>query len=185
MTSPLAFSTCPSLGLPHQRTAHRVSVSVSRELGRNGGLVCVALVGLLLLTGCARTLTAEHAAPTRAIDCNYLPDVNADPGIVAGFDWTGEKHQYGEPVKIYVCVSSQGGGSVMVTPVPSGVAVTPAKRLLEPMGSGVEPFTVVVERGAAGKLWMRQLNREGHGVADIGGPVVVAEADGWHFAPSH
>jgi hypothetical protein len=66
-----------------------------------------------------------------------------------------------------------------------GVIVTPAKRLLEPMGSGVEPFTVVVGRGAAGMLWMRQLNREGRGMADIGGPVVVAEADGWHFAPSH
>lgn len=72
----------------------------------------------------------------------------------------------------------------MVTPVPSGVTVTPAKRLLEPTGSGVEPFTVVVERGAAGKLWMRQLNREGHGVADIGGPVVVAEADGSTSRPA-
>ena len=185
MSNPLAFSTCPSLGLPHQRTAHPVPSRYRGKWARNRGLVCVALVGLFLLTGCARTLTAEHAAPTRAIDCNDMPDVNADPGIVAGFDWTGEKHQYGEPVTLYVCVSSQGGGSVMVTPVPSGVTVTPAKRLLEPTGSGVEPFTVVVARGAAGKLWMRQLDQEGHGVADISGPVVVAEADGWHFAPSH
>ena len=67
----------------------------------------------------------ELAAPTRAIDCNDMPGVNGDPGFLAGFDWTGEKHQYGEPVTLYVCVSSQGGGSVMVTPVPSGVTVTP------------------------------------------------------------
>jgi len=147
---------------------------------------CGALVGVLLLTGCAAPLTAEHAAPARAGDCNDMPAAHDDPGLVmAGFDWTGEKHQYGEPVTLYVCVSSQGGGSVMVTPVPSGVTVTPAKRLLEPMGSGVEPFTVVVERGAAGKLWMRELNREGRGMASMEGPVVVAEADGWHFAPSH
>jgi len=115
-----------------------------------------------------------------------MPAAHDDPGLVmAGFDWTGEKHQYGEPVTLYVCVSPKGGGSAMVTPVPSGVTVTPAKRLLEPTGSGVEPFTVVVERGAAGKLWMRQLNREGRGMASMEGPVVVAEADGWHFAPSH
>lgn len=105
---------------------------------------CGALVGILLLTGCAATLTAEHAAPARAGDCNDLPGVNGDPGVLAGFDWTGEKHKYGEPVKVYVCVSPEGGGTVEVSPVPTGVTVTPTRAAVSPSGSGVVPFTVVV-----------------------------------------
>jgi len=147
---------------------------------------CGALVGILLLTGCAPTLTAEHAAPARAGDCNDLPGVNGDPGVLAGFDWTGEKHKYGEPVNVYVCVSPEGGGTVEVSPVPTGVTVTPTRAAMSPSGSGVVPFTVVVQRGASGRLTMRQMvgpSTKPH--ATMPGPTIVTEQDGWHFAPSH
>ena len=100
--------------------------------------------------------------------------------------WTGEKHKYGEPVNVYVCVSPEGGGTVEVSPVPTGVTVTPTRAAMSPSGSGVVPFTVVVQRGASGRLTMRQMvgpSTKPH--ATMPGPTIVTEQDGWHFAPSH
>jgi hypothetical protein len=100
---------------------------------------------------------------------------------VAGFHWTGETHKFGVPAALYACVSPHQGRSVVIKPVPAGVTVTPAEQPVDPDGGGVERFAVVVQPGAAGQVWLRQLDN-GVESADIDGPRIVAGADGWHFA---
>jgi hypothetical protein len=103
------------------------------------------------------------------------------PSIVAGFHWTGETHKFGVPAALYACVSPHQGRSVVITPVPVGVTVTPAEQPVDRDGSGVEKFAVVVQPGVAGRVWLQQLDN-GVGSASLGGPRIVAGASGWHFA---
>jgi hypothetical protein len=84
------------------------------------------------------------------------------------FHWTGETHKFGVPAALYACVSPHQGRSVVITPVPAGVTVTPAKQPVDPDGSGVEKFAVVVQPGVAGRVWLQQLDN-GVGSASLGG----------------
>jgi hypothetical protein len=109
-----------------------------------------------------------------------LPIGPDGPSIVAGFHWTGETHKFGVPAALYACVSPHQGRSVVITPVPAGVTVTPAEQPVDPDGSGVEKFAVVVQPGVAGRVWLQQLDN-GVGPASLGGPRIVSGAGGWHF----
>jgi hypothetical protein len=161
------------------------------DLRRGRAAAKLALLALLVATGCSATHenppVAGHAGgpaapPDRAKDCNHLLPIGPDgPSIVAGFHWTGETHKFGVAAALYACVSPHQGRSVVFTAVPAGVTVTPAEKPVDPDGSGVERFAVVVQRGVAGRVWLQQLDN-GVGSASVGGPRIVAGASGWHFA---
>jgi hypothetical protein len=149
------------------------------------------MLALFVATGCSATHEnppdAGHAVglaapPDRAKDCNHMLPIGPDgPSIVAGFHWTGETHKFGVPAALYACVIAHQGRSVVITPIPAGVTVTPAEQPADPDGSGVEKFAVVVQPGVAGRVWLQQLDN-GVGSANVGGPRIVAGAGGWHFA---
>jgi len=122
-----------------------------------------------------------HAAPTRPGDCDDLPALHGDPGILLGTDWSGEHHHYGDTVVVFACVAVPPGGLVSLVADGTGVQVWPRVVAVEPSGSGVIPFSVTVSSGASGAVRVQQTSGAGGG--DLQGPVVAADGDGWHLVP--
>ncbi len=149
--------------------------------------VLVAVLGLA--TACAGAgddssrafRPGPHAAPTRAADCNDLPALGSEPGILLGTDWSAEHHEYGVPVVVRACVSTSLGGQVELVPAGSGIQVRPRLVPVDASGSGVIAFQVIVSDGSSGEVRVRQ--RSGGGGGDLPGPVVAADGAGWHFVP--
>jgi hypothetical protein len=142
------------------------------------------LVAATALSACqgGEPETAErpspHSAPTSAGDCNDLPAVDGDPGIVLGTDWSGEDHEYGDTVTVLACGASQRG-TLSLRPDGTGVTVSPRRVPLADAPGGVARFRVTVDRGATGGLRVR-LTGPGSG-GDLRGPEVVADDGGWHL----
>ena len=157
-------------------------VTALRRLG-----LLVAAAGLAATCGgCAddpprASPPGAHAAPTRSADCNDLPALDGDPGILLGTDWSGELHDYGDTVVVYACVSASLGGHVSLVVDGTGIQVRPRVAPVDPSGSGVIPFRVTVSNEASGEVRIQQ--KGGNGEADLLGPVVAGEGDGWHFVP--
>jgi hypothetical protein len=120
-----------------------------------------------------------HAAPTRAGDCADLPALHGDPGILLGTDWSGEHHDYADTVVVRACVTASLGGTVSLAVDGTGIEVLPRVAPVDPSGGGIVPFRVTVSAGATGRLRVRQ--EGGGGGGDLPGPVVAADAGGWHF----
>jgi hypothetical protein len=144
----------------------------------------------LILNGCGgggsgAVSSQPHAAPTGAGGCNDLPQVNLDPGVVSGFDWSGEKHAFPDVVTIFACVDPKGGGELTLEALPTGVSVTPTVQPITPAGNGVLPFRIRVQSGAAGTFHLlRRIDGETIGPQSQG-PTIVSDASGWHFVSSH
>jgi hypothetical protein len=179
-------------------------VSKSRKPLRPSAFVVILLAGSLMLGGCGSgggdeppveqstgtsvpatvgtsvPTTAGASVPARAADCNHLLR-GGDPGIVAGFHWTGEKHAYAEPATVYVCFDPRYTGSVTLEPLPDGVAASPERQPTLGAGNGVLPFVVTVQPGSTGRLRMALTDEQGAVRADIGGPKIGAQDDGWRF----
>ncbi len=139
-----------------------------------------ASLGLVVVCGgCSDDLTktaAPHAAPARAADCADLPALGGDPGIAFGTDWSGEHPTFGDTVVVYGCLSPSLGGRVSL--VANGAGVPPVVSV-DRSGSGIIAFRVTVLQHASGGVRIRL---KGGGVgADLPGPVVATEGDGWHF----
>ncbi len=122
-----------------------------------------------------------HAAPTRAGDCDDLPALGGDPGILLGTDWSGEHHDYRDTGVVYACVSVSLGGRVSLQADETGIEIRPRFVAVNPSGSGVIPFRVTVSSGASGAVRVQQTSGSAGG--DLPGPVVAADGDGWHFVP--
>jgi hypothetical protein len=120
-----------------------------------------------------------HAAPTRAADCDDLPALGGDPGILLGTDWSAEHHDYGAAVVVYACVSTSLGGHVALVAGGPGIQIRPRVVPVDLSGSGVIPFEVTVSKHASGEVRVQQ--KYGGGGGDLPGPVVAADGDGWHF----
>ncbi len=153
---------------------------------RGPGLLLAVLASAAACAGCSddpgRAFPpGPHAAPTRAADCDDLPVLDADPGLLLGTDWSGEHHDYGETVVVRACVSVSLGGHVSLVAHGSGIQVSPRVVPVDPSGSGVVAFRVTVLRDASGGLRVRQQSRGGGG--DLLGPVVAGDDHGWHFVP--
>jgi hypothetical protein len=153
---------------------------------RGLGLLAVALGVATTVAGCSGDPSQDfppgpHAAPTRAADCDDMPDLSGDPGIVLGTDWSGEHHDFGDTVVVYACASVSLGGRVSLVADGTGIGVRPRAVQVDPSGSGVIPFRVTVARDASGPLRVQQTSRGGGG--DLPGPLVAADGDGWHFVP--
>jgi hypothetical protein len=137
------------------------------------------------LTGCSGGGTdahAPHPSPSNAGACNDLPLIGPDGGIVLGTDWSDEQHAYDDPVVLRACATAGAGGRIRVVASGPGITVRPAAVRVDPSGNGVVPFRVTVAAGAAGGLRVQQ---DGGGVGgDAPGPDIVADGDGWHFAPA-
>jgi len=123
-----------------------------------------------------------HGAPTQAADCADLPHLDGDPGIVLGSDWTGERHDFTDSVVIFACVTASFGGRVSLAANGTGIQVRPRFAVVDPSGNGIIAFRVTVSKHAAGGLRVQQDGAGGGG--DLPGPAVIADADGWHFAPA-
>ena len=123
-----------------------------------------------------------HAAPTRAADCDDLPALGGDPGILLGTDWSAEHHDYRDRVVVYACVSPSIGGDVALVADGSGIQIRPRVVRVDRSGSGVIPFQVTVSKDASGRLRVQQ--QVGSGGGDLPGPTVSADGDGWHFVRS-
>ena len=124
---------------------------------------------------------SPHAAPTASGSCNDLPALHGDPGMVIGTDWSGEHHDYGDPVVVYGCVTVGGGGHASLVAQGAGVKIRPGAVPVDSWPSGVIPFHVTVSAGASGMLRLHQT--AGGLVGDIEGPVVAPQDHGWHFVP--
>lgn len=149
------------------------------------GRSLLAAVGLAAaVSGCGQSVStdsppAPHAAPTRSGDCDDLPHVGGDPGIVIGTDWSGERHSYGTAVVVYACVTPTGGGYVTMVSTGTGIRVRPRSVAIGRSGDGVIPFHVTVVDGASGGILVQQ---RGGGIwGDAAGPVVAADGEGWRF----
>ncbi|WP_062464008.1 hypothetical protein [Demequina soli] len=115
-----------------------------------------------------------------ADDCNDLPAIDGDPGILLGTDWSGERHAYGDTVVVYGCFAPTLGGTVSLVAAGTGMTVVPDMATVDEAGTGVTPFAVTVARGATGELRIRWDGRGG-GAGDLSGPTVIADGDGWRF----
>jgi hypothetical protein len=148
--------------------------------------LCRLAAGLALVVsgaGCSHALPeasppGPHAAPAGAADCNDLPAIGGDPGILLGTDWSGEHHDYGDTVIVFACVSTSLGGEVSLV-ANGGIQIQPAVVTVDPAGSGIIAFRVTVPRAAAGAVRVQQ--KGGGGGGDLQGPVVEADGSGWHF----
>ena len=125
---------------------------------------------------------SPHAAPTASGSCNDLPALRGDPGMVIGTDWSGEHHDYGDPVVVYGCLTVASSGHASLVAQGAGIQIRPRAVPVDSWPSGVIPFHVTVSEGASGMLRLRQTGGGGL-VGDIEGPVVAPEGHGWHFVP--
>ena len=153
---------------------------------RGLGLLVAALAWAATCAGCTDDTSrafppGPHAAPTRAADCDDLPALGGDPGILLGTDWSGEHHDYGETVIAYACVSASLGGRVSLVADGTGIQIRPRVVPVDPSGHGIIPFRVTVSPDASGEV--RIQHQAGGGGSDLHGPVVAADGDGWHFVP--
>jgi hypothetical protein len=123
----------------------------------------------------------RHAAPSRAADCTDLPLLDGDPGIVLGTDWSGEHHDFGDTGIVFACVTASLGGRVSLVADGTGIRIRPQSDRVDLSGSGVAAFRVTVSDDEGGRLRVQQDSDAGGG--DVAGPLVVVDADGWHFAP--
>ena len=150
------------------------------------GLLAATLGLAATCAGCSDDQSKEfppgpHAAPTRAADCDDLPALGGDPGILLGTDWSGEHHDYGDTVVVYACVSASLGGRVSLVADGTGIRIHPRVVPVDPSGSGIIPFRVTVPSDASGGV---RVQLEGGGAGgDLPGPVVAPDGDGWHFDP--
>ena len=122
-----------------------------------------------------------HAAPTGPADCDDLPGLGGDPGILLGTDWSGEHHDPADTVVVYACVSVSLGGRVSLVADGPAIRIRPRVVPVDASGSGIIPFRVTVASGASGGVRIQQ--EGGGGGGDLPGPVVAADGDGWHFVP--
>jgi hypothetical protein len=159
------------LGWPHRPLRRRASAAL-------------AVPAALLLTGClsrGQPPAGPHPVPTSAAECNDLPAVHGDPGVLMGTDWSDERHAWGDTVVVYVCVVPDGEEWVRLTTASHEVEIDPRAVHPGPSSTGVIPFRVTVPRGGTGAVRMHQ---DGAGVrGDLPGPVVAPDGDGWHFIP--
>ena len=124
---------------------------------------------------------SPHAAPTASGSCNDLPALHGDPGMVIGTDWSGEHHDYGDPVVVYGCVTVGSGGHASLVAQGAGIKNRSRAVPVDSWPSGVIPFHVTVSEGGSGML---RLHQTGGGLGgDIEGPVVAPEGHRWHFVP--
>ena len=177
---PAAPDSEDGAGIPGGRTSLRLP---HRPWWR---LACAAVVTstALLLAGCANPAhrpTGPHPVPTSAAECNDLPAVHGDPGVLMGTDWTDEPHDWGDTVIVDVCVVPDSEERIWLTAESREVQIGPRTVHPDATSTGVIPFRVTVLRGGTGTISMHQ---DGAGVSgDMPGPVVAADGDGWHFAP--
>lgn len=152
--------------------------------GHHRWALLTAALGLAALcAGCAgepTTDVAPHDPPTRAADCNDLPALGGDPGILLGTDWSGEHHAFGDTVVVLGCASPSLGGRVSLVTDAPGIRVRPRDVAVDPTGSGIVAFRVTVSSGASGALRIQQDAGGGAG-GDLEGPVVAVDGDGWHL----
>ena len=110
-----------------------------------------------------------------------LPALGGDPGILLGTDWSGEHHNYGDTVVVYGCVSTSLSGRVSLVANGTGIQIRPAVVSVDRSGSGIIAFRVTVFTDAAGRVRIQK--KGGGGGADLPGPVVAADGDGWRSSP--
>ena len=82
---------------------------------------------------------------------------------------------------VYGCVSTSLSGRVSLVANGTGIQIRPAVVSVDRSGSGIIAFRVTVSTDAAGGVRMQK--KGGGGGADLPGPVVAADGDGWRFVP--
>jgi hypothetical protein len=154
--------------------------SSSRTILRLG----TATVALAALAGCGLGHDDPRAgatAPATAGECDDLPHVGGDPGIVRGSHWASDHHSWGDRVTVYACEQTGEHGWVSLVPTTAVVVVAPARQRLEAHATGIYPFSVAVGRGASGPLTVRLALPNGKSRSTGEGPVIEPDGDGWHF----
>jgi hypothetical protein len=155
-------------------------------MSRGSGLAAASIL-VLALTACGHgdhdgsDPPGPHAAPTSAAECNDLPLVGSDGGLVLGTDWSAETHPFDQPVDLTVCVTTVDSGGLRVRASDAGVTVTPRTQPIPATGHGLLTVQVRVAAGTPSGTAVR-LEQHGGGVlGDTHGPSIVTTADGWHF----
>lgn len=120
-----------------------------------------------------------HPAPTDFGGCNDLAPHRDDGFVVAGSDWSGEPHAYGEEATVYACLDPGMGGVVRLVVSGQAIHVRPVRRRVGAFPSGVVPFRVRVDPGGSGSIGVRQ-RAAGSGTGGPG-PTIAAGDDGWRF----
>jgi hypothetical protein len=126
--------------------------------------------------------------------CNDLVGSTGDVSVLAGFDWSGEKHEFTDLVTVYVCTApSSGGAIVYLHSLPAGVTtdqdeqIFPESENETPTGTGVVPFQIRVAPGAGGALQAAvdvTSGKDRSRMVGMGGPRIVSDATGWRFIRS-
>src|SRR4051812_16192853 len=85
-----------------------------------------------------------HPAPTDFSSCNDLSPHRGDGFVVAGSDWSSERHAYGGEATMYACVYLPTGGVVTLVVSGQAIHVQPLRQEVVAFPSGVVPFRVRV-----------------------------------------
>lgn len=144
----------------------------------------VLTVTAIPLAGCSNAASRAsgpppHPAPTDFAGCNDLAPHRDDGFVVAGSDWSGEVHAYGEEATVYACLNPGTGGVVSLVVSGEAIHVEPARRRVDAFANGVVPFRVRVDPGGSGHISVRQ-HAPASGTGGPG-PAVAARGDGWRF----
>ena len=127
------------------------------------------------------TAPPPHPAPTDFARCNGLAPHRGDGFVVAGSDWSGERHAYGGEATMYACVYPPTGGVVTLVVSGHAIHVQPLRQEVSAFPSGVVPFRVRVDPGGSGHIDVRQDTAGGGGYSGARGPAIDARDDGWRF----
>jgi hypothetical protein len=153
-------------------------------MSRRSQLVAV-VTALVVLAGCQRpgTPVATASVTSDADSCNHPPDTGGgDPGLGAGFDYTDEHHDFGDPAPMALCMYVPRG-SVHVAGSAEHITVAPGAF----PGPGRTRFdvTVTVTSGPAGRLDFELVGDTGKASAHFQGPAIQTDATGWYFGAEH
>lgn len=118
--------------------------------------------------------------PTSFARCNDLVPQRRDGFVVAGSDWSGEAHAYGDSATVYACVLPSLGGAVRLVPSGDGIGVDPVEQRLGDFPTGVVPFRVTVERGR-GPASVSVRQESPASVTGGYGPAIERGKDRWRF----
>lgn len=190
MTEPPLPPACESVAVRSRRTrasAEGCSTSdmtVRWWLRKRLAVLVSGVVTAVPVAGCSDASSrAEgpppHPAPTDFADCNDLAPHRDDGFVVAGSDWSGESHAYGEEETVYACLDPGMGGVVSLVVSGQAIHVRPVRQRIRAFPNGVVPFRVEVDPGGTGSIGVRQVAAaSGSGGP---GPTVAAGDDGWRF----
>jgi hypothetical protein len=141
---------------------------------------------VLTLSGCAGSsevqIPGRHAAPADAAACSDQPLTGAEGGLQIGTDWSGGHHSYGEGVVVYGCLPpAVGTGHVSLVADGTGITIRPHRGALDPT-TGLATFHVTVSARGSGAIRLLWRGR-GRVLANLSGPVVTPDGDGWRLVP--